>query len=175
MLYSGVKFCILHCCFFCFVCKTMARYYPPCLESPALFFVDPLSGCNSSSSSSRSSSRSTTASAGAIFSSSSNTHLPSAISLAAASRERTGMYHARKLALFSRLVYRVGREYKEQYNNHIRNIKIPYQRTLYFCTERNCEHIRNVCLASSGTVIAAQNRVHLANARRGPDLLDYEG
>ena len=60
-------------------------------------------------------------------------------------------------------------------NTHIQNIKIPYQRTLYFRTERNCEHIRNVCLASSGTVIAAQNRVHLANARRGPDLLDYEG
>ena len=97
---------------FCFVCKNMARY-PPSLEPPALFLLDPLSSCSSRSSNSRSSSRNTAAAAGAVYSSSS-THLPSAISLAAASRVQTGMYHAPKWVLFSRLVYRVDREYKEQ-------------------------------------------------------------
>ena len=91
----------------------MARY-PPSLESPALFLSDSLSSFSSRSSSSRS----TTAAAGAKRSSSS-THLPSAISLAAASRVQTRMYHAPKWALFSRLVCRVDREYKEQYNDHI--------------------------------------------------------
>ena len=48
-------------------------------------------------------------------------------------------------------------------------------RTLYFNPERNCEQIRNVWLASSGTVIAALDRVRLVNTRRGPGLLDFEG
>ena len=49
------------------------------------------------------------------------------------------------------------------------------QRPLCFRPARNCEHIRNVWLASSGTVIAAWNRVRLVNARRGAGLLDFEG
>ena len=88
----------------------MARY-PPSLESPALFLLDPLSSCSSS--------RSTTAAAAGAIYSSSNTHLPSAVSLAAASRMQAGVYRTPKYALFSRLVCRAGREYKEQHTNHI--------------------------------------------------------
>ena len=195
----------------------MARY-PPSLESPALFLSDPLSSCSSRSSSSRSSrssssrnsrsssSRSTTAAPGAIYSSNSSTHLPSAISLAAASRVQTEIYHAPKWALFSRLVCHVGREYKAPYLSrrrtgcrqgcimrrnmprplawyavsavHIMNITIIISndpRTLYFRPERNCEQIRDVWVASSGTVVAACNCMSLLNARRGPGLLDFEG
>ena len=75
-----------------------------------------------------------------------------------------------KWALFSRLVCRVGWEYKEQYNNHIQWSTYPI-----FRPARNCEHIRNVWLATSGTVIAAWNRVRLVTARRGPGFLDFEG
>ena len=46
------------------------------------------------------------------------------------------------------------------------------QRTLYFRPSRNCEHNRNVWLASSGTVIAGWHRVRLVNAQRRPGLLD---
>ena len=97
----------------------MARY-PPSLESPVLFFLEPRSSCSSRRSSSRRSSHSTTAAAGVIYSSSNNsTRLPSAISLAAASRVQTGMYHPPKMALFSRSICRVIREYMEQNNDHI--------------------------------------------------------
>ena len=49
------------------------------------------------------------------------------------------------------------------------------QRPLYFRPARNCEQIRNVWLAFSGTVIAAWNRVRLVNARGGPRLCGSEG
>ena len=58
-------------------------------------------------------------------------------------------------------------------NNTITIKKI--KRNLYVCPEKTCEHIRNVWLASLGTVIAAWNRVRLVNARRGVGLLDFEG
>ena len=58
---------------------------------------------------------------------------------------------------------------KEQYNNISNG-----QPSLCFRSEGNCEHIRNVWFASSGTVMAALNRVRLVNARRGPDLVDFE-
>ena len=79
----------------------------------------PLSSCSSSSSSSRSTTAAAgaidyTAAAGALYSSSHCTHLPSAISLAAASRVQAGVFRAPKWALFFRLVCFVGREYKEQ-------------------------------------------------------------
>ena len=45
----------------------------------------------------------------------------------------------------------------------------------YILSKKNCEHIRNVWLATSGTVRAAWNRVRLVNARRGPGLLDFVG
>ena len=140
--------------------QKMARY-PSSLESTALFLSHPLSSC-SRSSSSRSSSRSTTAIC------SSSTHLPSAISLAAASRWRQGCIMRRK-----------GPCYLAWYalsNGNIRNntiIVFIRQRLLYFRPARNCEHIRNIWLASSGTVIAAWNRVRLVNARRGPGLLAF--
>ena len=61
--------------------------------------------------------------------------------------------------------------------NIMNNTIIIYNdpRTLYFCPKRNCEQIRDVWLASSGTVVAAWNSVRLVNARRGPGLLDFEG
>ena len=49
------------------------------------------------------------------------------------------------------------------------------QSTVYFRPARSCEHIRNVWFASSGTVVAAWNRVRLVNARRGPGFFDFEG
>ena len=49
------------------------------------------------------------------------------------------------------------------------------QSPVYFRPARNCQHIRNVWFASSGTVIAAWNRVRLVNARREKGFLDFEG
>ena len=96
---------------FCFVCKEWPATHPVS-NRLLLFLSHPLSSCSCTSSTSRSRNRDTTAAAGAIYSSSSSTHLPSTISLGAATRVQRGVYHAPKWALFSRLVCRVGREYK---------------------------------------------------------------
>ena len=47
--------------------------------------------------------------------------------------------------------------------------------TLYFFRPETVNTSATFGLASSGTVIAAWNRVRLVNARRGPGLLDFEG
>ena len=82
------------------------------------------------SNSSRSSSPSTTAAAGAIYSSS-NTHLPCAVYLAAANRVSTGMYHAPN-GPCSLDWYAVSAEIlKERENNHIQcftSIILPRKR-----------------------------------------------
>ena len=83
---------------------------------------------------------------------------------------QTGMYHAPKWSLFSRLVCRVGREYKEQESTHIQCFTSPV-----FRPARNCQQMRDVSLACSATTIAAWNRVRLVNARRGPGLFGSEG
>ena len=149
--------------------------YPPSLEPPALLLSQPLSSDSSRSSSSRSSSCSTkTTAAGAICSSNGSTHLPSATSLAAASRVHTGVYIRRNgpcyLAWYAVSAGNIRNiTIKEQYKNISNG-----QRSLCFRSEGNCEHMRNVWFASSGIVIAALNRVRLVNARRGPDLVNFE-
>ena len=151
----------------------MARF-PPSIESPPLFLSHPLSSCSNRSSSSRSSSRSTTAAAGAIYSSSA--HLPSAISLAAASRAE-GADRGVSCAKMALLHPCSLTQYAPSAGNIEDDIFIILngQRTLYFRPDRNCEQIRNVWLPSADTVIAAWNRVHLVNARRGLGLLESEG
>ena len=134
-------------CSFIF-CRKMDRYHRPCLKSPAPLLSHPLSSCSSRISNSRSNSRSTTAAAAGAIYSSNSTHLLSAISLAAASRVLTGINHPPKWALLSGLVCRVGREYKEEYNNHV-------QRSMYAIVPpiKNFKHIPDVWWASLGTVV----------------------
>ena len=149
-----------------FALKKNGRLPSPSLESPALFLS--LSSCSSRSSTSRSSSRTTTAAAaGVIYSSSSSRapYLP---------RRRSGCkqgYILRQNMPCYLAWYAVSA-------GNIRNNTIVISngaRSLYFHPERMSEQIRDVWLASSGTVIAVWNRARLVNARRGSGLPDLEG